>query len=76
MKDQRVARNRQSSGRDLVPLKVSVIEEEMSKLGLSFQTHSQSRRKRVVADAFEAGKDAGQKFEIRAGIETAAADRR
>jgi hypothetical protein len=75
MKAQRDARNRQSSGRDLVPLKASVIEEELSKLGLSFQAQGQRRRKRVLADAFEAGKEAGQKFEIRAGVEASAAGR-
>jgi Protein of unknown function (DUF2786) len=71
MKAERDTSNRTSSGRDLVPLKTSVIEDELAKLGLSFHTASRGRRKRVLADAFEAGQIAGYQFEVRAGIEVA-----
>jgi len=36
MKAERDTSNRTSSGRDLVPLKTSVIDDELAKLGLSF----------------------------------------
>jgi hypothetical protein len=65
MKAARDTSNRTSSGRDLVPLKTSVIDDELAKLGLSFHTTSRGRRKRVLADAFEAGQIAGYQFEVR-----------
>lgn len=72
MKTGRDALNRTSSGRDLVPLKASVIDEELAKLGLSFHTKSRGQRKRVLADAYEAGQIAGYQFEVQAGIEASA----
>ncbi|WP_292534338.1 DUF2786 domain-containing protein [Methylocystis sp.] len=58
-----------STGRDLVPIKTSVIDEEFEKLGLSLHAKNVSSRRRVLADAYEAGHEAGRKFEVRAGIE-------
>lgn len=69
MKAERDASNRTSSGRDLAPLKTSVIDEELAKLGLSFHTKSRSDRKRVLVDAYEAGQIAGRQFEVQTGIE-------
>ena len=68
MKAERDAANQTSSGRDLVPLKTSVIDDELAKLGLSFHVTSRGRRKRVLVDAYEAGQIAGYQFEVRAGI--------
>jgi hypothetical protein len=68
MKADRDALNRASSGRDLVPLKTSVIDDELAKLGLSFRVASRGRRKRALADAYAAGQIAGYQFEVRAGI--------
>jgi hypothetical protein len=59
MKADRDALNRASSGRDLVPLKTSVIDDELAKLGLSFRVTSRGRRKRALADAYAAGQIAG-----------------
>ena len=73
MKAERDTSNQTLSGRDLVPLKTSVIDDELAKLGLSFHTTSRGRRKRVLADAFEAGQIAGYQLEIRAGIDVASA---
>jgi hypothetical protein len=70
MKAERDASNKKSSGRDLVPLKTSVIDEELAKLGLSFRATNGGRKKRVWIDAYEAGKIAGYQFEVQAGIET------
>jgi hypothetical protein len=74
MKAERDAVNRTSSGRDLVPLKTSVIDDELAKLGLSFHVTSRGRRKRVLADAYAAGQIAGYQFEVRAGIAAANAN--
>jgi hypothetical protein len=52
-----------STGRDLVTVKRSIIDEEMEKLGLSFQTKTR-RRKRVIADAYQQGVAAARRFEV------------
>ena len=74
MKAERDTSNRTSSGRDLVPLKTSIIDDELAKLGLSFHATNRGRRKRVLADAYEAGHIAGYQFEVRAGIDVANAN--
>ena len=56
-----------SNGRALVPVKQSMIEEEMERLGLTFRAVNASRRK-VIPDAFSAGKEAGERFDYRPGI--------
>jgi hypothetical protein len=57
-----------SSGRALVPIKDSMIDDEMERLGLTFHRKSTSR-KRVLPGAYNAGKEAGERFEYRPGIE-------
>jgi hypothetical protein len=57
-----------SAGRALVPVKQSIIDEELQRLGLSLRRVSSSRRT-VISDAFDAGKKAGKKFEYRQGIQ-------
>ena len=52
-----------STGRDLMTVKRSIIDEEMEKLGLSFRTKTQ-RRKRVIADAYQQGVAAARRFEV------------
>ena len=71
MKTERDAANRLSTGRDLVPIKASVIEDELEKLGLSFHAKGQARKRRIAPDAYHAGREAGQKFEPRRGVEAA-----
>jgi hypothetical protein len=68
MKSERDAANRASGGRELVPIKTSVIEEEIAKLGLAFEAR-QKRKRRVEVDAFEAGVAAGRKFEPHRKVE-------
>ncbi len=58
-----------SGGRALVPVKQSIIDEELQRLGLSLRRVSSTRRT-VISNAFDAGKKAGEKFEYRQGIET------
>ncbi len=68
LKSDRQAAMRKSTGRDLEPIKTSVIDDELDKLGMRFERKVR-RRRRVVVDAFEAGRDAGRKFEIHPGLE-------
>jgi hypothetical protein len=69
LKAERTAAVFNSTGRDLMPIKTSVIEEEFEKLGLSLRAKDVNSRRRVLADAYEAGQEAGRKFEVKAGIE-------
>jgi hypothetical protein len=71
MKAERDAANRLSAGRDLVPMKASVIDDELEKLGLAFHAKAQSRKRSVAPDAYRAGRAAGRKFEPRRGVEAA-----
>lgn len=63
LKAERDAANRRATGRDLVPLKTSVIEDELEKLGLCFRAKSQNRKRKVAPGAYDAGRAAGRKFE-------------
>lgn len=53
---------RTGTGRDLVPLKSSRIDEELSALGLFFRAEER-RGRRVLLDAYGAGKLASERFE-------------
>ncbi len=64
MREARDAVMRSSSGRDLVPAKAALVDEEMAKLGLNLQRKGSSRGKRVLRDAYAAGEAAGQRFEF------------
>src|ERR1700674_4629203 len=57
-----------TNGRALVPIKESIIDEEMDRLGLSFR-HRSAVRRMVLPAAFSAGQEAGERFEYRPGIE-------
>lgn len=57
-----------TTGRALVPVKQAIIAEEMERLGLSFRRRSTARRM-VLPAAFNAGRQAGERFEYRPGIE-------
>ena len=57
-----------SSGRALVPIKDSMIDDELEHLGLTFHRKA-TARKRVLPGAYHAGKEAGERFEYRPGIE-------
>jgi hypothetical protein len=72
MKKERDDANRLSSGRDLVPIKASIIEDELQKLGMDFSTKSVRRKRFVEHGAYEAGRSAGRKFTPHRGVEGAA----
>jgi hypothetical protein len=60
---------RARSGRDLVPLKEAVIDEELARLGLSFHVRDGAKGRYLLRDAYEAGQEAGDRFEHRPGID-------
>ncbi len=57
-----------ASGRDLVPVKQSIIEGDLEKLGLRFKKRSGSGPRLGARDAFDAGQEAGERFDYRPGI--------
>ena len=57
-----------ANGRDLVPVKEAVVEAELAKLGLRFHTRGGGKGRYVLRDAYEAGHEAGERFEYRPGI--------
>ena len=68
LRQAREAALRSASGRDLVPVKASIVEEEMAKLGLTLRARSRAAKRYVVTDAYEAGHEAGKRFEYRPGL--------
>jgi len=68
----RDAGRRSASGRDLVPVKAAMVDEEMAKLGLNLSRRALGGAKRVLSDAYAAGEAAGQRFEYAAAVTHAA----
>lgn len=68
LKAERQAAMFKSTGRDLVPIKASILNEEFEKLGLSLHHKALRRRRKVISAAFEEGHAAGGRFEVHAGI--------
>lgn len=68
LRQSREAASGSTSGRALVPVKESIIDAEMDRLGLSLRRRNAVRRM-VQAAAFGAGREAGERFEYRPGIE-------
>jgi hypothetical protein len=72
MQAERASNRRSASGRDLVPVKAAMVEDELAKLGLDLHTRELGRGRRVLAEAYAAGEVAGQRFEFRPAITEAA----
>jgi hypothetical protein len=72
MQAARAASQHSASGRDLVPVKAAMVDDELAKLGLDLHRREVGRGRRVLADAFSAGETAGQRFEFRPAITQAA----
>lgn len=72
MQTARDVSRRSASGRDLVPVKAALVDEEVAKLGLDLHTRALGRGRRVLTDAFTAGQAAGQRFDYRPAITRAA----
>lgn len=69
LKEARHTSANKSTGFDLVALKHSVVDEEVSKLGLHFTRRSTSSRRYVHGDAFNQGKAKGALFEPNAAVD-------
>lgn len=67
-KAERDARTFETSGRDLVPVKASVVEDELARLGMAFTMKESNRGRIVLPDAYEAGHVASGRFEIQSEI--------
>ncbi len=61
-----------ASGRDLVPVKAAMVEEELAKLGLDLRPRGPGRRRRVLSEAFREGEAAGGRFAFTPAITEAA----
>ena len=68
LRQERDAAMRTATGRDLIPLKEGVIEDELARLGLRFKVKDGPGRRYVLKDAYAAGHEAGERFEHRPGI--------
>jgi hypothetical protein len=68
LRQAREAAFRSASGRDLVPIKTSIIEDELAKLGLTLRARSRASKRYVLTDAYEAGHEAGKRFDYRPGL--------
>jgi len=44
------------------------VDEELAKLGLHLRARGRASGRRVLGDAFEAGQEAGQRFDYRPGL--------
>jgi hypothetical protein len=64
---------RTETGRDLVLVKEGVVEDELAKLGLRLHARGGGRGRYVLREAYEAGHEAGGRFEYRPGIGEAGA---
>ena len=67
MRAEREASLRTQPGRNLVLAKAGVVDAEVEKLGLRFRTRNPATR-RVDPAAFDAGHEAGERFEVRPGV--------
>jgi hypothetical protein len=57
-----------STGRDLAPIRTSMLDEEFEKLGYSLHAERVGARRKVLAEAYRAGHVAGGRFEPHAAI--------
>lgn len=64
LKRQRSRATLKSTGRDLVPLKADIVEQELARLGMRFTEKAVQTGRSVLKDAYHAGRAAGQAFEL------------
>ena len=68
LQQQREEAMRTASSRDLVRVKEAIVDEELAKLGLRFHARGGSKGRYVLREAYQAGHEAGDRFEYRPGI--------
>ncbi len=68
LRQEREAALHRSSGRDLMVVKASIVDEEVDRLGLAFTYKPIGGKRYVMTDAYAAGQEAGERFDYRPGI--------
>ncbi|OAN51601.1 hypothetical protein A6A05_01645 [Magnetospirillum moscoviense] len=68
LREEREAAMVRSTGRDLVPIKASVVDEELNRLGIKFTVKDRRAGRTVLTDAYEAGHEAADRFDIHPGL--------
>lgn len=68
LREEREAAMARSSGRDLVPIKASVIDDELERLGIRFTVKDSRAGRTVLTDAYKAGHEAAGRFDIHPGL--------
>jgi hypothetical protein len=68
LRAERESRMQRSARRDLMVVKDEVIDQDLAKLGLQFRTLGSRRRRSVLKDAYQAGREAGDRFAYRPGV--------
>ena len=68
LREEREAAMVRSTGRDLVPIKASVVDDELERLGIRFKVKDRRAGRTVLTDAYEAGNEAADRFEIHHGL--------
>ncbi len=69
LKEARTAKTQASGGRDLVPIKNGVIEDELADLGLKLRAVNINRGKRILSKAYQSGRVTGENIEWEDKIE-------
>ena len=64
LKDARTEKAQASGGRDLVPIKNGLIEDELSGLGLNLRSINTASRKRILSKAFHTGRVKGESMDF------------
>jgi len=68
LKEQRSQAMASRSGRDLVPIKDDLIDQELTALGMKFTARTVGSGRSVLSDAYHAGHAAGETFELHQGL--------
>ena len=68
LREERQTTMQAAAGRNLVVVKDEVIDQDLAKLGLHFETRGVKRRRSVLKDAYEAGQEAGDRFTYSPGL--------
>ncbi len=63
LKEARTVKTKASGGRDLVPVKQGMIEDEMADLGLNIRSIRTNSSKRILAKAYQSGRVTGEALE-------------
>jgi len=69
LREEREVAMRRVGGGNLVPVKASVVDDELDRLGICFTIKEGKVSRRVLSDAYGAGQKAADRFEIHPGLQ-------